>query len=252
MLNFILSLILSVAVGLLMGIIGGGGGGMYLVILMAIYRENIRLAIGTALILSTITLAAAAVQYWRGKQIRADYFVAMSIAGTIGVAGGTLLAGKIPDNILKYAVCIFFTLSAFSSFLKVGRHTTGETRPLKQALPILAPISIFSGFITGSLGLSGAVIQSTFLIGLFDFPPLLAIGTTIPSTLVFNLTGAAFHAGCNQVDWKMAALLGAGSILGAVIGAGRNQRNPESKRTGLTVVLAVCSLATAVFIAVKR
>jgi hypothetical protein len=56
----------------------GGGGGLYVIVLIVFLKLDVHSAIGTAW------------QYWRKKQVRLDYFAAISAFGLLGVLGGGL------------------------------------------------------------------------------------------------------------------------------------------------------------------
>jgi uncharacterized membrane protein YfcA len=156
-----------------MGLIGGGGGGLYVIVLMAFLKLDVRTAVGTALILSTVTLASASWQYGRRKLVRWDHVLAISIPGLVGVLCGTLATRFINDTVLKIAIVAVFVVSGASSLLKVGSRELGPegVRPALRRLPALIPMGLVGGVITGSLGLSGAVPMGSLLVA----PLLVAI-----------------------------------------------------------------------------
>lgn len=247
-LEIIITSILSLAIGLFMGIIGGGGGGIYLIIIMIFFHQNVQNSIGMSLILSTITLSGAALQYFIKKQIKIDYFITISLFGIIGVLIGSLLIKFISENIIKVAIISVFVLSGLSSLLKIKSNCNND-RVAKAAkkMHLLIPLGLFSGFITGSLGLSGATPLSSLLIGLLNFSPYFAVGTTTLIALVLNLTGAIFHASNTNMNMQILVILGIGSAIGAVFGA---KLASKINRKILTIVLAVMAISSGVYLAV--
>lgn len=246
-------IILSLAVGLLMGIIGGGGGGIYVVIIMIFLHQDVRTAVGTALVLSTITLSGAAWQYWRKKQVRMDYFAVMSVLGIVGTFAGSLFMKYINENILKIAIICVFVLSGLSSLLKV-KFRKGSTEPMEELpkaakkLPVLVPLGLGSGLITGAMGLSGGTVLSSFLIGLPDFSPYLAVGTTTLTTMVLNLSGAVFHIASTHIDLETLLTLGIGSAIGSIFGA---KIATKINRKVLAFGLAIMAILSGIYLAVK-
>lgn len=248
-LQLLLMIVLALAIGLLMGIIGGGGGGLYVIVLMLFMNLDLRTAIGTALILSTITLSGAAWQYIRKKQVRFDYFAALAVPGIAGVIAGCLFMQYINETVLKIAIVVVFALSGASSLIKMRRKPE-EARAMPAAnkrLSALTPLGLLSGLITGSMGLSGTTPLSSLLIGLFDFPPHISVGTTILVTLALNCTGAIFHLSAG-VDFRILLTFAAGSLVGAIFGA---KIAAKINRKILTVVLAVLAIASGVFLALR-
>ncbi len=250
-LQIIIIIILALAVGTLMGIIGGGGGGLYVIILIIFFKLSVEKAIGTALTLSSITLLSAAWQYWRKKQVRLDYFIAISVSGLAGVLAGSFIIKFINEIILKIAIIGVFILSGLSSLLKVRAKNIEDKKITKatKKLPILIPLGIVSGFITGALGLSGAVPMTSFLIGILDFSPYLAIGTTILVALVINSAGALFHIVNQNIDLKLLIIFGIGSIVGTFIGV---RVAMKINRKVLTIILAVLTIASGIYLAFKK
>lgn len=248
--SIIVTAVMSLAIGLLMGIVGGGGGGIYVVILMIFLRQNVRTAVGTALLLSTITLSGASWQYWRKKQVRVDYFAALSALGIAGTFAGSLLMKNISDGILKSAIIVVFIFSGLSSIIKIKlKKGNGAQLPgASQKLPVLIPLGLGSGLITGAMGLSGGTVLSSFLIGLLDFAPCLAVGTTTLTTMVLNLSGAILHAASIRIDLQTVLSLGVGSAVGSVFGA---KLAAKINRKALTVGLAVMAILSGIYLAFK-
>jgi uncharacterized membrane protein YfcA len=243
--------ILSLSIGFLMGIIGGGGGGLYIIVLMFFLNLDIQTAIGTALLLSTITLSSASFQYWKRKQVRIDYFFIISIFGIIGVYIGSSLITFINENLLKILIVSVFVLSGTSSLFKIKspKKEEQEMTNASKKLPILIPLGIFSGLITGALGLSGTVPLSAFLIGLLDFSPFMAVGTTILITLVLNFSGAIFHIETINLNIKILIIFATGSVLGALFGA---KIATKLDRKILTLILGVLAITSGIYLAIHK
>jgi uncharacterized membrane protein YfcA len=246
----LLMISLALAIGLLMGIIGGGGGGAYVIVLMLLLKLDLRTAIGTALILSSITLSGAAWQYIRRKQVRWDYFAALTGFGIIGVIGGSFLITYISEAVLKILILVVFVLSGASSLIKAGKKTgEQQTAPnVRKHWPLLAPLGCFSGLITGSMGLSGTTPLSSLLIGIFDFIPHIAVGTTILVTLVLNLTGAVFHLRAG-INLHVLLTFAGGSLAGAIFGA---KIAAKINRKILTVILALLAILSGIFMEIHQ
>ena len=245
-----MAIILSIAIGLLMGVIGGGGGGIYVVIVMIFMHQNVKTAVGTALILSTITLSGAAFQYALKKEVKRDYLILISIFGVLGTLLGSLFMKYINENILKIAIVCVFVLSGLSSLIKIKLNKDNGNKHIKASskMYIVAPLGIVSGLITGALGLSGGTVLSSFLVGLLDFSPYMAVGTTTMITLVLNLTGAIFHAGTYHINMKILLILGIGSASGALFGAKLASR---INRKLLTILLSGAAILSGIYLALK-
>jgi uncharacterized protein len=254
-----ITVIMSVAIGLLMGIIGGGGGGIYVVVLLVFLHQDAKTAAMTALVLSTLTLSGATVQYWRMKQFRTDYLVVLSVLDVIGTLLGTVLLNRIKENVLKIVMFCVLILSGLTSLLKVkssGKNYREIPKAVRK-LPVVAPIGLASGLATGTTGLSASTMISSYLIGLLDFSPYLAVGTTTLVNFVGNvlsisllcLSRYVFHTSKMYIDLETLLTLGIGSAVGALFGAKLTTR---INRKILTVVLAALAIIPGIFLVLKK
>lgn len=78
----------------------------------------------------------------------------------------------------------------------------------------------FSGFLVGALvgltGMGGGSVMTPALILLFGVHPVAAVGTDLLFASVTKATGTRIHAYRGNVDWRLVALLAAGSVPGAL------------------------------------
>ena len=242
---------LSLAVGLLMGVLGGGGGGFYLVILIAVLKLPPATAVGSSLALSAITLAGAGVQYWRENLVRRDYLYILAVFGTVSVIAASLFLNKIPESVLTPGIIVVFLLSGASSLIRVRRGGMEDSHPKpagERFLP-LACVGTVSGLLSGLFGLSGTTPLTSLLIGAFDVDAREAVGTTTVVTLCISLAGGLFHLGSKALDIKTVVVFGLGSLIGSIIGA-RLARKID--RRLITIVIAVMAVGSGVFLAFRH
>lgn len=81
-----------------------------------------------------------------------------------------------------------------------------------------ALIGILGGFLSGLFGVGGGTIFVPLLMLLKGFDVHRAIGTSLLIIIFTALSGAVFHGKAGMVDWKVAIILGAFSILGVWLG----------------------------------
>ena len=250
---------MAITFGMLMGIIGGGGGGIYVVVLLLLFHQNVKTAAMMALVLSTITLSGATWQYWRKKQFRKDYFIMLSILDIIGTLLGNVLLNHIDENVLKIVICCVLVLSGLCSLFKVkssGQNDNEISKAVKK-LPITAPIGLASGLVTGTTGLSGNTMVSSYLIGLLDFSPYLAVGTTTIVSFVGNflsisvlcLSSYLFHVSSMYIDVETLLTLGIGSAVGSFFGA---KLTAKIDRKVLTIILAAMAIFPGIYLLMKK
>lgn len=255
----IAAIIVSAAIGLLMGIIGGGGGGVYVFVLMVLLNMDAKTSAMTALVISTITLSGAAFQYLRKKQFLTDYFIVLSVCDIAGTLAGAAILNFVSEKVLKIVIICVLVLSGLSPLIKMktsGLAGTGAGK-VSDKLPVTVPIGLTSGVITGTTGLSASTMLSSLLIGLDNFQPFLAVGTTtlvsfagnLVSIVLLFLGGLVFHSTVLHIDVRSLLIFGIGSAAGAVFGA---KLTSKINRKILTAVLAAMAVIPAVYLALKR
>src|SRR5574337_1514780 len=118
-------------------------------------------------------------------------------------------------------------------------------------------IAIFSGFgigaIVGMTGVGGGSLMTPLLIGAFRLSPTVAIGTDLWFASITKSGGAWAHHRHGQVDYRIAALLLAGSVPAATatIALMHATGISQARAGALTLALGVALLLTAVTVAYR-
>jgi uncharacterized membrane protein YfcA len=94
------------------------------------------------------------------------------------------------------------------------------TQSLVLQLVYCGLIGVVVGLMSALLGIGGGVLMVPVLHLLFGKDMQTAVGTSLAAMVLGSVAGAARHAGFQNIDWVMAAALGAGAVVGAyAIGA---------------------------------
>ena len=80
-------------------------------------------------------------------------------------------------------------------------------------------LGVLIGFLSGLFGFGGSSISTPFLRILFAVPPLLALGSPLPMTLVSSSIGVWKYEKAKLIDWKTVWLLLITMIPGSILGA---------------------------------
>lgn len=86
-------------------------------------------------------------------------------------------------------------------------------------LEVLLPIGIVVGAFSAIFGVGGGVIIVPVLVMMFGFDQHLAQGTSLAVIVPTAVAGALAHRRRGFLDLRLAALLGAGGVIGVLIGA---------------------------------
>jgi uncharacterized membrane protein YfcA len=257
MLFFTIPVILILSV--LMAMVGRGGGNFYVPVLVAMGMQMHQAATTAQLILIT-TAAAALFSY--GTHRTVDWKLALVIdppTDVMALVGG-YLAHRITGGALKYVFAALLTAAAFF-MLKPAKET--PLRPVHRVgywnrefgehrytvnLWLALPISAFTGFVAGMVGISGGSFKIPLMVMACGVPMRIAVGTSSAMVAATALTGFIGHliGGDFNPAWALplAAVAAVGGFFGSRISLKTNQ-------AGLKKLFAFTTLAAAVFMAVN-
>lgn len=215
---------IGLAVGLFGTMVGGGGGLIFLPVLVLFLEIPAHTALITSLVATLpISLAGSLAHYRKGHvQFRiAGQFAA---AGLVGAITGAAVANQFTEEGLVTgfgSYCIVIGLYIMVSTRKLTNMSKGN-----QALPMGTSgkywvkstfFGFSSGVITGAFGTSGA---APLMAGLFSLqlPVKVVIGTSlvVVASNTFFAIGGHFLVG--SVDLTLVFFLTIGSIIGAWVG----------------------------------
>ncbi len=257
MLFFTIAVTLIIAVA--MAMVGRGGGNFYVPVLVAMGMQVHQAATTAQLILIT-TAASALVMYGTHKTV--DWKMALVIDPPTDVMAliGGYFAHRISGGALKY---IFAGLLIVAGFFMLR---PAKEKPLQQSrrvgywhrefgeyrytvnLWLALPISAFTGFVSGMVGISGGSFKIPLMVLACGVPMRVAVGTSSAMVAATALTGFIGHliGGDFNPAWALplAAVAAVGGFAGSRISLKTNQ-------AGLKKLFAFTTLAAAVFMAVN-
>ena len=236
-----------VVFGLIVGtygtMVGAGGGFLIVPVLLLVWHLPPALAAGTSL--AVVFLNASAGSWSYARQGRVDY--KSGILLTLPTLPGSVLGAFVAKQISGRAFDITFAvlLLAVATLLlwkPVGRgeepahHEVDPNAPWYRMSRVVVDktghefryqynliwgllISLGVGFMSSILGIGGGIIHVPALIHLLGFPSHLAAATSHFILAISSLVGAGTHVALGNVLFLPAALMGAGVIVGAQIGA---------------------------------
>jgi uncharacterized membrane protein YfcA len=119
-------------------------------------------------------------------------------------------------------------------------------------------IAILSGFgvgaIVGMTGVGGGSLMTPLLLSVFRLSPAVAIGTDLWFACITKVAGSASHHRAGHVEWRITALLLAGSIPASLATVALMHYTGVTKgwAAALTFSLGIALLLTAVTVAFKQ
>jgi uncharacterized membrane protein YfcA len=118
-----------------------------------------------------------------------------------------------------------------------------------QRLLAAGALGLVAGVLSGLLGVGGGLILVPGMVLLLGMRQHVANATSLAAIIPTAVAGVAAFGKASAVDWKIGALLVAGSIPGAQLGATAMRRIPAAQ---LRVVFGVFVIAVGIVLLVTR
>jgi uncharacterized membrane protein YfcA len=103
-----------------------------------------------------------------------------------------------------------------------------------------------AGLLAGFLGIGGGVLLVPLMVGLFSVGQHRAHGTSLAIIVPIAIVGTIVYGLRGDVNWTLVGAIGAGSVLGAVVGAKAMMKVPADRLRQAfgvyTIVVAVLLL----------
>jgi uncharacterized protein len=244
----LLALPFGLAIGLSLGLVGGGGAIMAVPVLVYVLDQDVKQATTASLVIVGATALVGALGHARGGRVRVRLALALGAGGAVGALAGTALNRLTsPDTVLF--LFAFVLLAAAYAMLRRSDEPHPERlcgRPSKiwlRALPAGAGV----GLLTGFFGVGGGFLIVPLLVLLFGLTMKTAVGTSL---LVVALTSAAAltaHLATGAFDWAIAGAFTAGGVIGALAGSRVSTHVPAARlrEAFALLVIALASLLLA-------
>lgn len=211
------------AIGIVLGLVGGGGS--ILAVPLLVYVVGIgsaHAAIGTAAVAVTVNALASLVGHARGGRVKWRCAAVFALSGMVGAAAGAEL-GKAFDGkrllVLFGLLMIGVGLSMLRTRRSPDKPDVRLTRDSAAALlPKLVPIGLGVGLAAGFFGIGGGFLIVPGLIVATAMPLVYAVGTSLVVVTALGLTTAVSYALSGFVDWPVTALLVLGGMAGTMAG----------------------------------
>ncbi len=248
--TIILAIPFGIAIGIALGLVGGGGSILAVPVLIYVLGEPIKDATTASLLVVTVSALAGAVGHRRRRGV--DFRIALSFAGVsaVGAVFGTVLnRGSRPTVIV--AVLAVIMLGAAAAMLRRTGAQASTPPVAGRALWVrLIPAAFAVGVLTGYAGVGGGFLIVPVLTLLIGLHLKQAIGTSLVIIALTSAVGLVAHLQSGSINWSIALPFAGAAIVGSVIGAHYSARTSRQRLTrgfaALVTVIAFALLASTV------
>ncbi|WP_299169865.1 sulfite exporter TauE/SafE family protein [uncultured Arthrobacter sp.] len=233
------TVLLSVVIGLSLGLLGGGGSILTVPILTYVAGLDAKQAIAASLFVVGVTSAVSVIDHARKGRVKWRTGLIFGAAGMAGAFGGGLLGGHIPGTILMIAFALMMVATSIA-MIRGRKNKTITTHD--GELPIVKVIveGLVVGLVTGLVGAGGGflVVPALALLGGLSMP--IAVGTSLVVIAMKSFAGLAGYLTTVTLDWGLVGAVTAAAVLGSLIGSRLAGRIPEAAlRKGFGIFVLV-------------
>lgn len=215
--------VLSVVVGLSLGLLGGGGSILTLPILLYVLGMPADDAVTLSLLVVGSTSVAALVPHARGGRVQWRVGMLFGATSMVGAFGAGTLAHHLPRGLVLVLFGLMMLVAA-GAMMRPRRDVSdagaqGREDPPGPRLGAMVAQGLGVGAVTGLVGAGGGFVVVPALLVLGRLPMREAVGTSL---LVIAMNSAAAfvgHLGAAHVDFRLGATLVVAAVLGSVAGA---------------------------------
>lgn len=233
---FLQHLLYGIAIGLALGLTGGGGSIITLPILVYAVGEAVHPAIGTSLaIVGGVAMIGALGQR---SLVRWRTGITLGALGLVGAVPGSILSHLLPGNVLL----LLFSATMIVAAAAMLRGRRGGEEDGQSASPVVViAAGLGLGFLTGFLGVGGGFLIVPTLVFALGLRMRTAIATSLFVIALNSFSSFVAHAFGSHLDWTLIALFVIGGVTGSLAGAsvGKRLQQQQLKRIFAMFVLFV-------------
>jgi hypothetical protein len=209
----------GVAIGLVMGMVGGGGA--VLAVPVLVYAVGLDVHEATTVSLAVVAGAAAtgAIGQARRGAICWTSAAWLAAAAAIGGIGGALLNRALGGATLLLIFSVVMVLAARTTWERAGSPASAVQGCPDASARVLVPTGLLVGALTGLVGVGGGFVVVPALIVGLSFGMREAMATSMVIVAIVSFFGLAGHLATGSgLDLPVTAAMGGAAILGAVLG----------------------------------
>lgn len=242
--ELLLAIPFGIAIGLAVGMVGGGGAVLAVPVLVYVVGLDVHEA-------TTVSLAVVAAAAATGAtvQVRHGAVCWTSAAWFAGAAATGSLVGAVANQAVGGSVLLFvfagvMLLAARATWQRAGQPAAAVGGCPQARAQVLVPLGLLVGGITGLVGVGGGFLVVPVLAVWLSFGMREAMGTSMVIVGIVSLAGLAAHlAAGGEMDWPVALVMGGATIAGALAGPSLADRLPlKTLGRGFAALVAAVAL----------
>ena len=211
-----LVLLLSVLIGLSLGLMGGGGSILAVPVLKYVAGLEAKAAIATSLLVVGTTAGVGGWRHARQGNVAWRTGTVFAVTAMVGAYGGGLAADWFSGTVLLMLFALMMLVT--SVMMLRGR---GDLEPRESDIPVMLVVveGLAVGALTGLVGAGGGFMVVPALVLLGGMEMHKAVGTSLVVIALKSFSAFAGYAAHVQIDLKLAGAVTAAAAVGTLLGS---------------------------------
>lgn len=243
---------LGAAIGVLLGLLGGGGSILAVPALVYVLGLGVQQAIPMSLVVVGVASAVGALPKVAARQVQWRLAAVFAGAGIPATFVGGAMGRHLPESVLLVGFALVMVVAGVRLLQEAGQ--TGTACAVGDAginWRHCAPRSVAAGsavgVLTGLFGVGGGFLIIPALVLLLGVEMPVAVGTSLLIIVANSVAGLAAHLGDGGIDWSITIAFVGPAILGSLI-AGHVGTRLETRRLQRGFAYLVFLVATYVLV----
>jgi len=213
-----LAAVLAVAIGVALGLLGGGGSILTVPILRYALGLSAHTAVAGSLFVVAVTSAVALVAHARAGRVRWRTGLLFGATGMVGAFAAGRVAHFIPAPVLLIG---FAGMMVATAIAMLRPRRAGAPKPVVvDELPVGKVLAegLVVGAVTGLVGAGGGFLVVPALAMLGGLPLPVAIGTSLLVIAMKSTAGLTGYLGTVDIPWVPVLVVTGAAVLGSLFG----------------------------------
>lgn len=236
---------LALAVGLVLGSLGGGGAILTVPILTTLVGQSAHQATASSLVIVGSSSLVGMVPHLRAGRVKVADGLVFGLLGVVGAAIGSRLSVAVPAAVLMSAFSVLLLVVAVVMWRRRRRPRSGDAGEGRGwAVRIAAASGV--GLLTGFFGVGGGFVIVPALVIVLGLPMKQAVATSLLVIAVNSATSLATRAASGlELDWGLVLPFAALTVVGTLIG-GRVAQRVDQRHLNLAFIVLLVLVALGV------
>ena len=236
--TLVLAAVFAAAIGLTLGLIGGGGSILTVPVFAYVLGYPAKQAIAMALPVVGVASLVGVYGHWRVGNVNWRVALSFGVVAMAGAYGGAQLARLVSGSAQLTMLGLVMVAAALSMLHSAGSAERAADPARPHSLPLIGVVGLSVGILTGLVGIGGGFVIVPALVLIVGVPIRQAIGTSLAVIAMNSLSAFAGYLGQTPFDWPAIGLFTIVTVGGILAGTRLGARvRPAHLKQGFAIFL---------------